>query len=76
MPQALQYPTSRYQAEALPELGARAERVRLSGPALKGFFNIMARWKVRDEDARALLGGIRNGPFYEMKRHPERGARP
>lgn len=32
----------------------------------------MKRWKVRDEDARALLGGVSNGPFYEMKRHPER----
>src|SRR4051794_28046495 len=32
----------------------------------------MARWTVRDEDARALLGGVTNGPFYEMKRHPER----
>ena len=33
---------------------------------------MMARWKVRDEDARALLGGVTNGPFYEMKRNPER----
>src|SRR5205814_6649103 len=49
-----------------------AERERLSTPALKAFFNIMARWKVRDEDARALLGGVSNGPFYEMKRNPER----
>jgi hypothetical protein len=44
----------------------------LSAPALKAFFNIVARWKVRDEDARALLGGVSNGPFYEMKRNPER----
>ena len=33
---------------------------------------MMVRWKVRDEDARALLGGVTNGPFYEMKRNPER----
>ena len=32
----------------------------------------MARWNVRDEDARALLGGVTNGPFYEMKRNPAR----
>lgn len=31
-----------------------------------------ARWKLRDEDARALLGGVTNGPFYEMKRKPDR----
>ena len=27
---------------------------------------------MRDEDARALLGGVTNGPFYEMKRKPDR----
>jgi hypothetical protein len=32
----------------------------------------MTRWKMRDEDARALLGGVSNGPFYEMKRKPDR----
>ena len=68
----LRYPTSRYRPEAPPDLGTRAERERLSGPALKAFFNIMARWGVKDEDARALLGGVTNGPFYEMKRNPER----
>jgi hypothetical protein len=68
----LRYPATRYRSESLPDLGARGARERLSGPALKGFFNIMARWQVRDEDARALLGGVSNGPFYEMKRQPDR----
>jgi hypothetical protein len=72
MAQALRYPTSRYRTEAPPDLGARAERERLSAPALKAFFNIMARWNLRDEDARALLGGVSNGPYYEMKRDPGR----
>jgi Protein of unknown function (DUF2384) len=70
--QALRYPVTRYRADAPPDFGVRAERARLSAPALKAFFNIMARWKVRDEDARALLGGVSNGPFYEMKRKPDR----
>jgi len=70
--QALRYPATRYRTDAPADLGARAERERLSAPALKAFFNIMARWKVRDEDARALLGGVSNGPFYEMKRNPTR----
>jgi hypothetical protein len=56
----------------LPDFGSRETRERLSPAALKAFFNTMARWKVRDEDARVLLGGVTNGPFYEMKRHPER----
>jgi hypothetical protein len=72
MAQALHYPASRYRGDAPVDLGARAVRDRLSAPALKAFFKIAARWKVRDEDARALLGGVSNGPFYEMKRNPGR----
>jgi hypothetical protein len=66
------YPAGRYQSPPMADLGSRAARERLSAPALKAFFNIMARWKLRDEDARALLGGVSNGPFYEMKRNPDR----
>ena len=72
MARALQYPVTRYRIDRPADLSARAERDRLSTPALKAFFNVMAAWKVRDEDARALLGGVSNGPFYEMKRNPDR----
>jgi hypothetical protein len=68
---ALEYPATRYRPP-VPDLAARDVRERLSAPALEAFFTIMSRWKVRDEDARGLLGGVSNGPFYEMKRHPER----
>jgi hypothetical protein len=68
----LSYPATRFRVDAPPDLGARSARERLSAPALKAFFNIMARWQIRDEDARALLGGVSNGPFYEWKRDPER----
>jgi hypothetical protein len=70
--QALKYPATRYRTQEPPDLGAGGGRERLSAPGLKAFFNIMGQWKVRDEDARALLGGVTNGPFYEMKRNPER----
>jgi hypothetical protein len=66
------YPASGYEPLPLVDFGSRAARERLSPAALKAFFNIMARWKVRDEDARALLGGVTNGPFYELKRNPDR----
>ena len=66
------YPASRYQPDPVPDLATRSERERLSGPALRAFFNIVSLWKVRDEDARALLGGVTNGPYYEMKRNPDR----
>ena len=69
---AERYPASRYRLTAPPDLQSRAARERLSAPALKAFFNIATRWKVRDEDARALLGGVTNGPYYEWKKNPER----
>jgi hypothetical protein len=69
---AVRYPSTRYTPEPPPDLATREQRERLSAPALKAFFNIVGRWKVRDEDSRALLGGITNGPFYEMKRDPDR----
>jgi hypothetical protein len=69
---ASRFPASRYAIAPPVDFGVRRERERLSGPALKAFFTLMARWKVRDEDARALLGGVSNGPFYEMKRKPDR----
>jgi len=68
----LEYPATRYRADLPTDLSAPASRERLSAPALKAFFNIQSRWKVRDEDARALLGGVSNGPFYEMKRQADR----
>jgi hypothetical protein len=72
MAHALRYPAGRHVVETPVDLHARAERERLSAPGLKAFFKIMARWKVRDEDVRLLLGGVSNGPFYEMKRDPDR----
>ena len=55
-----------------PDLMDAGERRRLTGAALRGFFSIMARWNVRDVDARALLGGVTNGPYYQLKRHLDR----
>jgi hypothetical protein len=66
----LKYPNSRYEPSPLVDLSSKGERERLSPSALKAFFNIMERWGVRDEDARMLLGGVTNGPYYEMKKDP------
>jgi Antitoxin Xre/MbcA/ParS C-terminal toxin-binding domain/Antitoxin Xre-like helix-turn-helix domain len=67
----LTYPATRYAASPVVDLASRDERVRLSPSALKAFFNIVERWQVRDEDARRLLGGVSNGPYYDMKKNPE-----
>jgi hypothetical protein len=70
--QTLEYPLSRYHVDRRTDLAVAAERERLSAAALRAFFNLTAKWKVRDADARVLLGGVTNGPFYEMKRNPDR----
>jgi hypothetical protein len=64
------YPASRYHPSPPVDLASRDERGRLSASALKGFFRLADNWQLRDEDAKQLLGGITNGPYYEMKRHP------
>ncbi len=61
------YPTSGYAPAAFPNLGDPDERRRLSPAALRAFFNIARQWRVRDEDARLLLGGVSNGTYYGWK---------
>jgi Protein of unknown function (DUF2384) len=68
----LAYPSTRYDPTPLINLSSKAERERLSESAQLAFFNIMDRWTIRDEDARALLGGLSNGPYYKWKRVPAR----
>jgi hypothetical protein len=69
---APRYPATRYEPSPLVDLSLKDERERLSPSAIKAFLKIMARWDVRDEDARTLLGGVSNGQFYEMKKNPQR----
>ncbi len=66
------YPATRYEPSPLVDLASKSERERLSPSAVRAFFKIVERWDVRDEDARALLGGMSNGPYYEMKKDPDR----
>lgn len=68
----LTYPASNFAPSKLVNIHARSERMRLSPAGLKAFFKIMDRWKVRDEAAKTLLGGVTNGPFYEMKKNQNR----
>jgi uncharacterized protein (DUF2384 family) len=69
-PGVLAYPETRYSPAVLPDLSRREERRRLSTAALKALFKIIEHWKVRDEDARQLLGGISNGSYYQLKKNP------
>jgi Protein of unknown function (DUF2384) len=69
---ALAYPRSRFAAPAAVDLNSKPERERLSRSALRGFFRIVARWGVRDDIARELLGGVSSSAYYEWKKNPSR----
>lgn len=66
------YPASRFEPGPLVDLNSKAERERLSRSALRGFFRIVARWELRDENARELLGGLSSSAYYEWKKNPDR----
>jgi hypothetical protein len=50
------------------DLSSKAVQEKLSPAAIRAFFSLASHWKLRDEDARGLLGGISNGSFYQLKR--------
>ena len=50
------------------DLSSRAVQEKLSPVAVRAFFCLTSHWKLRDEDARGLIGGISNGSFYQLKR--------
>ncbi len=71
MATAIQVPqVAGYNIEAAPNLADPAIRRQLSPSAIKGFFRIAAKWHIRDEDARQLLGGLSTGSFYSLKKNP------
>lgn len=52
----------------MPDLGDAATRRRLSPAAIEAFLKIMGLWEVKNEQAMALLGGISNGKFHDLKK--------
>lgn len=72
MTAAYAYPKSRFEPNPLVDLTAKSERERLSSSALKAFFRLASAWKLRDEEARELLGGLSSSAFYEWKKNPQR----
>jgi len=63
----LSQPTAGFTADLPADLSNKQVQKRLSPAARKAFFKIAAAWKIRDEEAKQLLGGISNGAFYQMK---------
>jgi hypothetical protein len=66
------HPASRFAPAPLVDLNSKTERERLSRSALRGFFKLVEKWQVRDEDARELLGGLSSSAYYEWKKNPDR----
>jgi hypothetical protein len=54
------------------DLSNKDVRTRLSPSAVRGFLKIADRWKLKDDDTRALLGGMSSGSFYALKSNPKR----
>lgn len=69
---AYAYPKSRFEPAVLVDLHSKSERERLSHSALKGFFKLAAAWRLRDDDARELLGGLSSSTWYDWKKNPDR----
>ena len=66
------YPQSRFEPAAMIDLRSREERARLSPSVSKGFFNIVQRWQLEDDESRELLGSVSSSTYYEMKRNPSK----
>jgi Protein of unknown function (DUF2384) len=49
------------------DLSKKETRLRLSRSAIRGLLRIASHWHLRDEDTRAMLGGVSNGSFYALK---------
>jgi len=69
---AYSYPVSRFEPAVVVDLNSRVARERLSKSALKGFFNLVQAWGLRDDEACVLLGGLSSSAFYEWKKKPGR----
>lgn len=63
----IQQPVVGFSWDTAVDLSRRENRIRLSPAAIKGLLRIAEHWKLRDEDTRALLGGMSSGSFYGLK---------
>ncbi len=57
-----------YAPDASQDLSNPDVRRRLSPAAIEGFLRLMELWKIKDADARQLLGGLSTGSFHALKK--------
>jgi Protein of unknown function (DUF2384) len=65
---ATDQPLVGFSTQSAPDLSNKAIQERLSRSAVPAFFKLAQAWRLRDESARQLLGGMSNGVFYQLKR--------
>jgi len=65
----VQPPVAGFTWDTAVDFSRKDNRVRLSPAAVKGLLRLARRWQLRDDDVRALLGGMSNGSFYALKSH-------
>jgi hypothetical protein len=63
----LQQPVVGFSWPTAVDLSKKENRVRLSPAAVRGLLQIAKHWKLKDDDTRALLGGMSTGTFYALK---------
>lgn len=63
----LQQAVAGFSWDTAVDLSKKENRIRLSASAIRGLLRVAARWKLRDEDTRALLAGMSSGSFYALK---------
>jgi len=56
-----------FAAETAVDLSDKTTQAKLSRSAIPAFFKAAQAWKLKDESARQLLGGVSNGVFYQLK---------
>lgn len=56
-----------YQFDTVPDLSRIETRERLSQSAVEGFFAIMEKWRLKTEQAGALLGGTPRSTLHKYK---------
>jgi uncharacterized protein (DUF2384 family) len=52
----------------VPDLGNASTRRRLTPAAIKAFFKIAETWELKNDDARALLGSVSSGKYFDLKK--------
>ena len=57
--------------QKVPDLTEPATRRALSSAAIFAFFEIAEKWKLKNDAAIALLGGVSGGKYYELKKNRE-----